>query len=192
MTDNKIQNEYIDFINAVKELTEADRNNEIENNYNAYFPSIPKGEYKILLLKKVWGVYIRDLKIDTEVKISFSKIEVDFLRSLPTEEIKRIFYSLMCQAKVCPHSSGWVKLNFPDSMKYGFDSSKVKKLKITCLSQCREYGFDARVIGSNDPIVCFKLDIPGKDDGVDADADDDAVFFTTNITAREDFEENIL
>lgn len=180
MTMGKEQNEEMKFIDAVKDMTDDERNAEIEANFNSYLTFLPNGDYKIPLLKRVWGRYIESSKIDTEVEIVFYRNEVEFLQQLPTDEIKRIFYSLMCKQKIRPHKSGWIRLDFSDTMKFGFGEKKAAKLKIDILAQCREYGFDAQVVGSNEPVVCFKIPIEG-------DIMSGVAYTTTNLRASMDY-----
>ena len=172
----KIDDEELRFINAVEDMTDEERDAHIAEHYDEYLLFLPKGSYKIELLKKVWGRHIASKKIETEVEIVFYNNEVAFLQSLPTEEIKRLFYSLMCKAKLRPHGSGWIRLDFEETIRYGFPESKAKKLRLENLSQCREYGFDAQVVGSNQPVLCFKLSIGG-------DAESGVAGVVTNFTA---------
>lgn len=154
----------------------------IEEKYENYFPSLPNGDYKIRLLKGVYKQYLLSDRKRGQYPITITTGEIRFLQSLPTELIKRLFYSLIIRAKVRPHASGWISLDFDNTIFYALKDNDARKAKIEIYSQCTDYGFDTRVSGSTKPVLCFKL--PDMEDG-------EVVFEFTDGEAREKFNEVI-
>ena len=64
---------------------------------------------------------------------------------------------MIVRASVKPHPSGWVSLDFDNTIKYGLSEKDAKKAKIEIYSQCTPYGFNCRVSGSTKPILCFNI-----------------------------------
>lgn len=154
----------------------------IEENYNKYFNDLPDGEYKIKLLNVIYKRYLKsDMEIGTH-PITITQNEIKFLQSLPNELIKKLFYSLIVRAKVKPHISGWVSLDFENTIFYALEDNKAKNAKIEIYSQCTEYGFDTLVRGSTKPVLCFKLPDFGESD---------IIFEFTDGEARDKFKEVI-
>ena len=152
----KEENRFIDDISDI--LYEKEKVVEyIAEKYDDYFCMMPKGEYKKSVLYKIYNNYLsRDVEYGhREVKIT--KAHIDFLKELPSDLIKRLFYSLIVRSEVKPHPSGWISLDYENTIKYGLSEKDAKKAKIEIYSQCTPYGFNCRVSGSTKPILCFKL-----------------------------------
>ena len=129
----------------------------IKENHNNYFKNMPDGEYKIYLLNRI---YSNDLCQDPENghrMVQITSGEISFLQKLPTDKIKRIFYALLIRAKSHPHQSGWISLDFPNTLNYSFSKKEVKKFKIEEFSECVSFGLEMRVSGSTKPVLCFKI-----------------------------------
>lgn len=153
-------NEEVDaFINAVCSMTDEDRENEITNNYNSYLPSIPNGEHKKNMLMRLYDEYEEELGMEDPDAIPFYENELAWVRKPRVVKEERLLFCLLCQKKLHPHSSGWINLQFPTLLKYGFTSKEIGKVKLEDFSKCNKYGIKARVIGSNSPIVCFSIPI---------------------------------
>ena len=129
----------------------------IDINYDEYFKTLPAGEYKKDILIKIFKNYLnRDVE-DGHREVKITKAHINFLKELPSDLIKRLFYSLIVRAAVKPHPSGWISLDYENTIKYGLSEKDSKKAKIEIYSQCTPYGFNCRVSGSTKPILCFQL-----------------------------------
>lgn len=129
----------------------------IKENHNNYLKNIPGGEYKVYLLNRIYLNYLsKDPECGHRV-IQITKGEISFLQKLPTDKIKRIFYALLIRMKSHPHSSGWISLDFPNTLNYGFSKKEVKKFKIEEFSECVPFGLEMRVSGSTKPVLCFRI-----------------------------------
>jgi hypothetical protein len=152
----KEENRFIDNISDI--LYDKEKVIEyIAEKYDDYFYMIPKGEYKQSILHKIYNNYLnRDIE-DGHREVKITKAHINFLKELPSDLIKRLFYSLIVRAEVKPHSSGWISLDYENTIKYGLNEKDAKKAKIEIYSQCTPYGFDCRVSGSTKPVLCFQL-----------------------------------
>lgn len=129
----------------------------VDINYDEYFKTLPAGEYKKDILIKIFKNYLnRDVE-DGHREVKITKAHINFLKELPSDLIKRLFYSLIVRAAVKPHPSGWISLDYENTIKYGLSEKDSKKAKIEIYSQCTPYGFNCRVSGSTKPILCFQL-----------------------------------
>lgn len=129
----------------------------VDINYDEYFKTLPAGEYKKNILIKIFKNYLnRDVE-DGHREVKITKAHIDFLKGLPSDLIKRLFYSLIVRAAVKPHPSGWISLDYENTIKYGLKEKDAKKAKIEIYSQCTPYGFNCRVSGSTKPVLCFQL-----------------------------------
>ena len=147
-----------------------------------YFKMIPDGEHKLNLLRKIYkNTFLKDPDKGHHI-VQITDKEIEFLQGLPTDLIKRLFYSLIVRAKVKPHDTGWISLDFENTIFYALPDKDAQKAKIEIYSQCTEYGFETLVIGSTKPILCFKL--PIENDG-------DVVMEFEDGEARERFSEVI-
>ena len=136
----------------------------INENYNNFLKDLPDGEYKQKLLKRIYKESLKKNPEDGHRPVSITRDEIRFLQALPDEFIKRAFYSLIIRQKVRSHPSGWVSLDFENTMSYAFEDKEIRKMKIEMLAQCSEYGFETRVSGSNKPVLCFR--VPKFDDEI--------------------------
>lgn len=182
--DLKFEKEENRFLQDIKEIIDIpeDVHKFIGDNYNQYFFMLPDGEHKVRLLKGIYKQYLRADHNRGSYPVSITDNEIKFLQSLPTDLIKRLFYSLIIRAKVKPHASGWISLDFDHTIFYALKDNDARKAKIEIYSQCTDYGFDTRVSGSTKPVLCFQL--PNMGDG-------EVVFEFTDGEAREKFDEVI-
>lgn len=182
--DLKFEKQEQEFLDQIKNIIDDPDvvRNFIKENYNNFFPTMPRGEYKIRLLNQIYKQYLnRDVDKGNHC-VSITDTEIAFLQSLPNELIKRLFYSLLVRAKVKPHVSGWISLDFENTIFYALNNKEARKAKIEIYSQCTEYGFETLVRGSTKPVLCFKL--PDMGEGK-------VVFEFADGKAREMFEEVI-
>lgn len=152
----KEENRFIDNISDI--LYDKEKVTEyIAEKYDDYFYMMPKGEYKQSILHKIYYNFLnRDVE-DGHREVKITKAHIDFLKELPSDLIKRLFYSLIVRAEVKPHPSGWISLDYENTIKYGLSEKDAKKAKIEIYSQCTPYGFNCRVSGSTKPVLCFRL-----------------------------------
>lgn len=129
----------------------------VEQHFEEYLPSIPSGEYKKRVLLKLCEKIKREKMLSFEKNVSLTVKEIEFLKAIPDDLIKRLFYSLILRSKVNPHSSGWISLDFQNTIKYGFCEKMVKKIRLENLVACKPYGFETQVSGSTNPVLCFRL-----------------------------------
>ena len=145
------------FLKDISTKSSAEIAEFIQNNYDNYFTNLPSGEYKQELLRKVVENKADFINNNQDSKVGFSQTEVEILKNIKPQQTKRLIYCLMCQAKFNPHEGGWIRLDWPKCLKYGFNQKEILKLRLENLQVCVEYGMEMRVIGSKNPIVCFKI-----------------------------------
>ena len=78
-----------------------------------------------VLKNKFESICFENLK-EKDKTICFDEIEIEFLKSLPNEKIKRLFYSLLCFEKLHWHESGWIRfeIDVPFGLKMRVTGSK--------------------------------------------------------------------
>ena len=123
----------------------------------------------------VKGVILQDLvrvvvaKIEPTTKkgkneeITFYKSEIEYLRNVGDEVERKILYLLLAISKYDNHPSGWIKYKRELLFKFwGFYFTNSQKTEI--MNRCCESGaIDLRVVGSKNPIVCFKVNFRSYD-----------------------------
>jgi hypothetical protein len=145
-----------------------------------YFKMIPDGEHKCNLLRKIYRNTLKNDPQKGHHLVQITDKEIEFLQKLPNDTIKRLFYSLIIRAKVKPHKTGWISMDFENTIYYGFPDKEARNTKIEAFAQCTEYGFETLVIGSTNPVLCFKLPI---------ESDGDVVMEFEDGEARDKYEE---
>ena len=125
----------------------------------------------------VKGVSLQDLvrvvvaKIEPTTKkgkneeITFYKSEIEYLRNVGDEVERKILYLLLAISKYDNHPSGWIKYKRELLFKFwGFYFTNSQKTEI--MNRCCGSGaIDLRVVGSKNPIVCFKVNFQAFDFG---------------------------
>ena len=108
-------------------------------------------EDSLNILKEVFRE--RDCKkiVETDQVISFYDIEIEFLKSLPNEKIKRLFYSLLCFEKLHWHESGWIRFEIDDLAELG----GLKTLKCEDFADLVPFGLKMRVTGSKNAVSTY-------------------------------------
>ena len=76
-------------------------------------------EDSLNILKEVFREQDLRTKIEAGQVISFYDLEIEFLKSLPSEKIKRLFYSLLCFEKLHWHESGWIRFEIDELAELG-------------------------------------------------------------------------
>ena len=108
-------------------------------------------EDSLNILKEVFREQDYKTKIETEQVISFYDLEIEFLRSLPSEKIKRLFYSLLCFEKLHWHESGWIRFEIDDLAELG----GLKTLKCEDFADLVPFGLKMRVTGSKNAVSTY-------------------------------------
>ena len=90
-----------------------------------------------------------DLSLDK--KIGFYYEELKFIRSIKSEKIRRIFYSLLCFEKLYWHSSGWIRFEISTLREF----SGLKNLKCEDFADLVSFGLNMRVTGSKNPVTTY-------------------------------------
>ena len=104
--------------------------------------NILKEEFERLSLEK---------SIGRDVNIIFYDLEIEFLKSLPNEKIKRLFYSLLCFEKLHWHESGWIRFEIDDLAELG----GLKTLKCEDFADLGPFGLEMRVTGSKNAVSTY-------------------------------------
>lgn len=108
-------------------------------------------ENSLNILKEVFREQDYKKKIETEQVISFYDLEIEFLKSLPSEKIKRLFYSLLCFEKLHWHESGWIRFEIDELAELG----GLKTLKCEDFSDLVPFGLKMRVTGSKNAVSTY-------------------------------------
>ena len=108
-------------------------------------------EDSLNILKEVFREQACKTKIETEQVISFYDLEIEFLRSLPSEKIKRLFYSLLCFEKLHWHESGWIRFEIDELAELG----GLKTLKCEDFADLVPFGLKMRVTGSKNAVSTY-------------------------------------
>ena len=108
-------------------------------------------ENSLNILKEVFREQDYKKKIETEQVISFYDLEIEFLKSLPSEKIKRLFYSLLCFEKLHWHESGWIRFEIDELAELG----GLKTLKCEDFADLVPFGLKMRVTGSKNAVSTY-------------------------------------
>ena len=108
-------------------------------------------ENSLNILKEVFREQDYKTKIETEHVISFYDLEIEFLKSLPSEKIKRLFYSLLCFEKLHWHESGWIRFEIDELAEFG----GLKTLKCEDFADLVPFGLKMRVTGSKNAVSTY-------------------------------------
>lgn len=120
---------------------------------DSFLPSVKNKDAKRKLLgkmKEIWLEKIQNQLLD-EFTISFYDLEIEFLKSLPSEKIKRLFYSLLCFEKLHWHESGWIRFEIDDLAELG----GLKTLKCEDFADLGPFGLEMRVTGSKNAVSTY-------------------------------------
>ena len=90
-------------------------------------------------------------KIEMDQIISFYDLEIEFLKSLPDEKIKRLFDSLLCFEKLRWHESGWIRFEIDELAELG----GLKTLKCEDFADLVPFGLKMRVTGSKNAVSTY-------------------------------------
>lgn len=158
---NNFQAEEKRFLEGVGSKIQTEVDSWVSEHQSEFFSNMPDGDLKKKFLMRLYQKHLREQEeLDSKnVMIDFSVGEGEKLRSIEDDFIKRLFYCLLCQQKACWDSRGWIKLDFPACLRFGFDEKAAKKVRLEDFEKLVPYGFDMRVIGANKPLVCFSLPI---------------------------------
>ena len=108
-------------------------------------------ENSLNILKEVFREQDYKTKIETEQVISFYDLEIEFLKSLPSEKIKRLFYSLLCFEKLHWHESGWIRFEIDELAEL----CGLKILKCEDFADLVPFGLKMRVTGSKNAVSTY-------------------------------------
>ena len=108
-------------------------------------------ENSLNILKEVFREQDCKKIVETYQVISFYDIEIEFLKSLPNEKIKRLFYSLLCFEKLHWHESGWIRFEIDELAELG----GLKTLKCEDFADLVPFGLKMRVTGSKNAVSTY-------------------------------------
>ena len=87
--------------------------------------------------------------------INITQREYDFINQIQDVEVRLLFTVLLYCARENWHPTGWIKYDEQVVMQLGGFKNHKKFLEIT--QKAAKQGLDFRVVGSKNPILCFKL-----------------------------------
>lgn len=108
-------------------------------------------EDSLNILKEVFREQDYKKMVETDQVISFYDLEIGFLKSLPNEKIKRLFYSLLCFEKLHWHESGWIRFEIDELAEIG----GLKTLKCEDFADLVPFGLKMRVTGSKNAVSTY-------------------------------------
>ena len=121
-----------------------------EQDIEAMFSSLVC-EDSLNILKRVFRERKSEKMIVAEQMILFYDLEIEFLKSLPNEKIKRLFYSLLCFEKLHWHESGWIRFEIDELAELG----GLKTLKCEDFADLVSFGLKMRVTGSKNAVSTY-------------------------------------
>lgn len=92
---------------------------------------------------------------EDERLINITQREYDFINQIQDVEVRLLFTVLLYCARENWHPTGWIKYDEQMVMQLGGFRNHKKFLEIT--QRATKQGLDFRVVGSKNPILCFKL-----------------------------------
>lgn len=140
-------------IKAVYDSFIKDGTETMEELEDSFLPSVKNKDAKRKLLgkmKEIWLEKIQNQLLD-EFTISFYDLEIEFLKSLPNEKIKRLFYSLLCFEKLHWHESGWIRFEIDELAELG----GLKILRCEDFADLVPFGLRMRVTGSKNAVSTY-------------------------------------
>ena len=148
-----------------------------ENDYPAFYekyksllPAYPNGEYKKTLMKDMVEARLFEEDLEAIPAFPFYQKEYDLLRKIffddKVEYGVEVMALLMLWKKQHPHEGGWIEYNAERTLHYTFSSQIVYDIihHETTFQDLVAYGFDMRVIGSKNPIVCYNVPTADEDE----------------------------
>ena len=90
-----------------------------------------------------------------EMMIDISQQEYDFISQISDRDVRVLFAVLVYCARRNWHPTGWIKYDEQKVMELGGFKNHKRFLEIT--QRASKQGLDFRVVGSKNPILCFKL-----------------------------------
>ena len=91
--------------------------------------------------------------------------EIEYLKTCTNNEVRKLLYSFLIYSKLYPHESNWIKYDKDAIFELsGLECSDNKRVLL--FSDCLKYKIDLTVIGSKNPIICFKFMFPQDDNRV--------------------------
>ena len=120
-----------------------------KNDYDKSKVLLPEEMIKKLTDKVVEESIAR--KISRDQEIYFYDLEIEFLKFLPNEKIKRLFYSLLCFEKLHWHESGWIRFEIDELAELG----GLKTLRCEDFADLVPFGLKMRVTGSKNAVSTY-------------------------------------
>lgn len=108
-------------------------------------------EDSLNILKETLREQNYEKMIQVDQKISLYDLEIEFLKSLPNEKIKRLFYSLLCFEKLHWHESGWIRFEIDGLAEFG----GLKTLRCEDFADLVPFGLKMRVTGSKNAVSTY-------------------------------------
>ena len=90
-----------------------------------------------------------------EMMIDISQQEYDFISQIGDRDVRILFAVLVYCARRNWHPTGWIKYDEQMVMELGGFKNHTRFLEVT--QKASRQGLDFRVVGSKNPILCFKL-----------------------------------
>lgn len=107
------------------------------------------------VLELLLGAELPNNSLEDERLINITQREYDFINQIQDVEVRLLFTVLLYCARENWHPTGWIKYDEQMVMQLGGFKNHKKFLEIT--QRAAKQGLDFRVVGSKNPILCFKL-----------------------------------
>ena len=161
MSSNKYEQDENKFLILLQNTPADDYEELIEECAPVFFSSIPSVESRKILLRRLVRNYLTKCFAEQE-EFFLTAQDIERCGAINDPLLKRVFYCLLVQSRLHPHKNGWVELDWPNILTIAFDKKTASKIKIETLADLKPFGLDMRVIGSQNPILCFSF--PAEDD----------------------------
>lgn len=109
------------------------------------------------IISLIYCKYKNDIdEIKEFSEIGIYESEFLFLKDIVNVSERKILYTLLVLSKYNDHPSGWIKYEKDFIFElWGLKLSNKQKTEL--LNQCCEDGIELSVVGSKNPIICFKV-----------------------------------
>lgn len=168
-----LKSDEITRLNKIFRLDMTDE--EIETLGESFFLYIKQPDLRVRAIKKAFDNFCKKQK-NNSVEISFYKREVEFLKNIPDDKTRRIFYALMIAKKTHYHQSGWIRFDIEEMREFCDD----EEMSLYDFFDAVEFGLDMRVSGSKEAVTTF-LDVDMLIYGYTASFYDDEICFVCNV-----------
>lgn len=158
----KIDSEVADFIIKALSFESGGLTDEqvVEELADTVCPSFPNGEYK----KKLLYRFLYDFRRAQEEYVHFDDVritrkEFEWLAKVKKIKTRKQLFCLIVWKKLHNHPSGWIRLDKEEIFSLLFTPNEIRQMNLDPYGYTDCFGgySELRVIGSKNPIVCYRL-----------------------------------